>query len=258
MQAPAGIRDTVHSYLTHTEPFEMFGRSHWASIGVTLALAVALPWLARRFLGERKRVLLGVGLGIVVASGYFIRMILEGVAGTLDLTQHLPLHMCWLSCLMLPFAMTATRPTLFEIVYYWGLAGGVQGIVTPINEVEFPHFHFLYYFSGHNLLVVTLIYALAVYGVRPTWNGVGKAFLAGVALMLVCIPVNLLLDSNYFFLCRKPDVETLLNYMGPWPWYIAVGALVAFAHFALAYVPIWMLERIESRRKRAALDRNVP
>ena len=246
MPSQAGIRESVHSYLTEFEPFELFETTHWVSIGVTVTLAVVLPWLATRYLRDREQIAFGIGLGVVVAIGYFVRILLEGVAGTLDLTQHLPLHMCWLSCLMLPIAMAQRSQTLFEIVYYWGLAGGIQGIITPINEADFPHFHFLYYFCGHNLLVVTLIYALAVYGTRPTWRGVWRAFFAGVVLMLVCIPVNLLLDANYFFLCRKPEVETLLNYMGPWPWYVVAGAFVALAHFALAYVPIGVLTRFAS------------
>jgi len=65
--------------------------------------------------------------------------------------------------------------------------------------------------------------------------------------------VNLLLDANYFWICGKPvnhigeRIPTLLDYMGPWPWYILTGEVVALAHFLLAYSPFYIIKRKEQK-----------
>jgi hypothetical integral membrane protein (TIGR02206 family) len=56
----------------------------------------------------------------------------------------------------------------------------------------------------------------------------------------------LLFDGNYMFLRRKPRDDSLLDVMGPWPWYIVSAAAIALALF-------WLLDRpFDGRRRRTA------
>ena len=71
---------------------------------------------------------------------------------------------------------------------------------------------------------------------------------AMVVFFVCVIPVNLAFDANYFWLCGKPSRPTLLDHLGPWPWYLFVVALVGLAHFAIAYLPIHFVNRLEQRR----------
>lgn len=49
--------------------------------------------------------------------------------------------------------------------------------------------------------------------------------------------MNLILDANYFWILGKPPTPSLLDYFGPWPWYIVTAAFFALAHFYTVYVP---------------------
>ena len=100
-------------------------------------------------------------------------------------------------------------------------------------------------------MIIALIYATVVYDMRPNLKSVWKAMLALNIFLLISIIANILLDANYFWICGKPinqlgeHVPSLLDYLGPWPWYILAAEFVALAHFLLAYIPFIFIKRGE-------------
>ena len=77
------------------------------------------------------------------------------------------------------------------------------------------------FFIGHGLVVWCALYAIVAYGFWPRLRSVGIAIVATVVYAACVIPVNLALDTNFLYLCAKPAMPSLMDYLGPWPWYVA-------------------------------------
>jgi len=238
---------SVDEYLNNYDQFELFGLSHWAAIFLFLLLVFLLPWYAKTHLNTDQQNKVGIALGLIVFINYPIWILLEILAGSFEMSLHLPLHLCRFANLLIPFVMIKRNYFVFEILYFWGLSGMLQGMITPDIVEDFPHFHYFRYFAGHHLLVVAIIYAVVVFKLKPTLISLKKAFIALNVFLVIALFANLLLDANYFWIMEKPPMGSLLDYMGPWPWYILTGEFVAFSHFILAYLLFLLIDKINVR-----------
>ncbi|MDB2665067.1 YwaF family protein, partial [Porticoccaceae bacterium] len=79
-------------------------------------------------------------------------------------------------------------------------------------------------------------------------QGIVRAFI-WLNLYLVCVlPINWLLDANYFYLMHKPQVPSLLDFFGPWPFYLVVTETLAMLFFALSYLPFFFVRKLRSKQ----------
>ena len=180
-----------------------------------------------------------------MGSNYFIWLLLEILAGTFDAKIHLPFQLCRVANILIPLIMISKSDRVYQIIYFWGMSGVFQGLITPDITNDFPHFHFIRFWLGHNGMIIALVYATVVYGMRPKIESIKLAFFALNIFLLISIVANLILDANYFWICGKPPMQSLLDYLGPWPWYILAAELVALVHFVVAYIPFYILDRKE-------------
>jgi hypothetical integral membrane protein (TIGR02206 family) len=180
-----------------------------------------------------------------VGANYCIWLLLEILAGTFDIKIHLPFQLCRVANILIPFIMIYKNDRVYQIIYFWGMSGVFQGLITPDIINDFPHFHFFRFWVAHDGMIIALVYATAVYGMRPKVESIKSAFIALNLFLLVSLSVNFVLDANYFWICGKPPMRSLLDYLGPWPWYIIAAEFVAILHFLLAYLPFYILSRKE-------------
>jgi uncharacterized membrane protein YwaF len=77
----------------------------------------------------------------------------------------------------------------------------------------------------------------------PRPGAAWRVFGATLAVAAVAAVADLVTGGNYMYLRSKPVHSSLLNLMGPWPWYI-VGAA------ALGLALLLVLEAVTPRRAR--------
>ena len=128
--------------------------------------------------------------------------------------------------------------TLFEINYFWGLGGAIQALLTPdIGMYGFPHYRFFQFFTSHGLILAAVLYMVFVHQYAPQHRSIWKVF--GITLIYtVFIAIfNFIFKGNYLFICWKPENGSIMDVMGPWPWYIIPLAVVAIITFYIWYTP---------------------
>jgi hypothetical integral membrane protein (TIGR02206 family) len=141
-------------------------------------------------------------------------------------------------------ALAACRwqiPLLVELIWFCGLAGTLQAVVTPDLDVGFPHLVLFQYVVGHLGIVVAAVFLVVGFRLTPRVGAVRRtftaAYTAGVGL------VDAVTGANYMFLRQPPTNWTLLRLLGPWPWYIASAAGVALVPLVVLDAPFRRAQR---------------
>lgn len=220
----------------------MAGGEHWAALGVIAAVAAALSWAARRRPG-RWVTAVAIGLGALIVCAEMSWLASLVMDGAWTPATGLPLHICDAATFLTAAALWTRRQALTELTYFWAFAGTLQALLTPEMPEPFPHWLYLQYYVAHGGIVVAA--ALLVGGLRlaPRPGAVPRALLLTAAFTVVAGAADVALGANYMYLRQPPSVRSLLDLMGPWPWYIATGTLLAAVFFLVLYAPFWLTRR---------------
>ncbi len=222
--------------------FVLFGARHW---GVILAIPAAAALLrlaagpgARR--GRAVRLAAGIFLAVNELVWYAYRLHTEGVR----FPEALPLNLCDLSLWMTVFTLLALHPWLFDAAWFVGIGGASMAVLTPELWAPFWSYPTMYFFTAHGGVIAALIFLAWSGMARPRRRAFWRAMLVLHGWAALVGAFNLVFGTNYMYLCGKPQTPSLLDFMGPWPWYIAAGDAVAFAVFGLLALP-FLRRRVE-------------
>lgn len=218
--------------------FSQYSAEHLLWLVLGIASTVFWIWLGRRQtteLGERKIGLIQSLIPAVLWVGISLYMVVMERPVDLDLV--LPFHISYFMNLVLPFMLWRRSFFLFEITYYMVMGGCIQSLITPALEHGFPHYLNFRFFIVHMGLIQSILYAIFVYGFRPTWQSFGRAFLWTNIYFVGVLGINYLLGTNFMYLSKKPVNPSLLDLFGEWPWYIIGGEFLCLMMFTLVMLP---------------------
>jgi len=134
-------------------------------------------------------------------------------------------------------ALLTLKPVVFDLAYYYALAGASMSLLTPVLTESFPLFLSIQYFCDHGLIVVSVLYLVWTRQARPRTGSVGRAMLALNIYAVFVGAFDAFYKTNYMYLRAKPQTDSLLTIFGPWPWYILVSEPAGLALFLLLYLP---------------------
>ena len=223
--------------------FTIFGKQHLVMLAATIILSILLPLLSLRFLSVEQQLMCSRFMSVVLSVAVVLWLITRCFLGEFDRTTDLPLDICNLAAVLMPFLMWSPSRQFNDILYFWILAGTFQAILTPYLYEGYPHFTFLKYWIVHGGLVVYIVYVTVVFELFPDGQSIVRAF-AWLQVYAVCMYfINRMLRSNYFYIIEKPPTASVLDYFGPWPWYILVCEGLALILFGLAYLPVYVFNK---------------
>lgn len=225
------------------EPFLLFGPIHLALWGILVVINLSLVFVRRTTNDRQRRKLRYFLAGILAINeiAYHIWLILTGQWGY---QWNLPLHLCSLFVLLSIFMLISKSYFVFEMAYLLGISGAMQPLLTSeVGAYGFPHFYAFQIFISHGGIITAALFMAIVEGMRPSWASIKRVFIWSNMYMLLVTIVNVVLDSNYMYTLHKPHIPTLLDILGPWPWYILAMEAIALAIGLILYLPYWLQDR---------------
>jgi hypothetical integral membrane protein (TIGR02206 family) len=216
------------TYNTRVPQHPVYGFAHVTWIAGIIGASIALSLLCRRNLLPYRYV--RIALICLLVGGELQRY----ATADIRFPGSLPLNLCNITTWVAVFACLTLSTLAVEFAYFAGIAGAGVALVTPDMGSALPSAFFL----NHGAIIITA--CVLVYGrnlrlpARAVWRALGYFWLYVVLIGLF----DWRFGVNYFFLCRKPGTVTVLDFFGPWPFYLLGGAALGQLLFWLLWLPV--------------------
>ena len=225
-------------------PFVRFMPSHLAAIFISLFLFSYIPYRIYNNPNATWIDSLSKCLGILLIGNEIGWVIYKLSLGHTYWAEFMPFELCTINAYILG-AILIFRPSylIFEVVYFWSMAGTVHGIITPRLFAGYPHYLFFEYFITHIGIVLATLVLIFRYKWIVTWTSLWRSFLWLQIIALINLVFDFTFDVNYMFMKALPKVSSILDYFGDWPWYIFGCEIFALASFILYLFPFLLVQQ---------------
>lgn len=224
-----------------------FGAVHIASLVLGVLLIVGLYFLLKRFSQRVQTIVLGI-LSFAGISAIIFNLTVWGTP-----LEYLPLHLCSLNAMVLPFAVWTRNKTLNNLLLLWGL-GAFMALV--VNQPDFKIFSwtFAFYFFPHLLEIGIPVLMFCLKLVKRDMKCIGSTVgitlvsytaihFINVALNNYCIANEIMNKSgeiiqvNYMYSIRpeNPLLQLFYNIVPHSYWYMLLCIPVIVIYLSAIY-----------------------
>lgn len=215
--------------------FVRWSVSHWTVLGL-IGLGTAGFLLCGRSMAAEGRYRLCRGLAVLMLLTFLVEYTMRATLPEYGpWRENLPLQFCTLMELAGAAALWFRNRWVCAPVFFCVLTASIQALITPALTADWPSPVFFFFFFSHGLLMPAALAIPLLLGWRARALDPLRAVLLGDVYILLIIPVNLWLDTNYGF-TRFSPAGSMLDYLGAAPWYYLWLQLPALAIFSLMYL----------------------
>ena len=212
----------------------------WIRNTVLTTLFIVTYLFFGKFLSNKNKLIFAKAISVILIfitiTGH-TRNIINGYWNPVD---NIPLHLCsisnFIACFILFVPKISKESKFFEFLYYAGIIGAFQAFFTPqINNFDGSNYEYIEWYLSHIGIMLLPIYMLKNLGFRLTkfsWLRV-VAYLN--MLLIIVMPINYFIGSNYMYVNGKPEVNNPLI-IGEWPIYIFFWEIIIIIFTYTLYV----------------------
>ena len=213
-----------------------FMSDEWIVNNCAVFLVIIFVLILGRFLSRQQNVKVTYLMGVILFFTSVVTPLRTALNGNWNIVTDLPFHLCGISgliCSFLPFLRR--KQALFDFVFYTGVIGGIMSVLTPqMNGFDGSNFAYFEYYVRHVLIFLLPLYMLQNLNIRPSKYSVLRSFGILNILLVIIMPLNFYLGSNYMYLAEPPQAKNPLI-IGVWPYYLLWFELFIFVLMSLFY-----------------------
>ncbi len=234
----------IHFFETHSpnSPFVLFGPAHLTMLGVLFGINLALLNF-RRVPNARQRRVIRFSLAGILAVNEIAFQAWLIFTGQWNPKWNLPLHLCTLFVWLSVWMLVTKNYAIFEMTYFLGIGAAIQPLLTSeVGAYGFPHYYAFQIFISHGGIITAAFIMAALEGLRPTWSSIGRVAIWGNLYLALVTIINVAMGSNYLYTLHKPQIPTVLDHLGPWPWYLLSMEIIAVVISLILYAPYMIID----------------
>ena len=197
-----------------------------------------------RFINNNQKYLLVKTISLVTIFFTITNHVIDLNNGNWEIQEDLPLHLCSVSNLIVCFIFFIPRnQKLFEFLFYCGFWGGLMAILTAqINDYDGSYFKYIQYYQSHGTIIMIPLFMLLHLDYKLSKFSWLKVLITLNIIMLIIMPLNFLIGSNYMYLSEAPNIKNPLVF-GEWPFYILNWEFFILILFFLTFKCFQLIKR---------------
>ncbi len=211
------------------ETFQFLGIHHIGALIAIILLGSSLIWFEQKSRTYRHKKTWAYLLAWLNIASLVIALISAIITRPDDnWVTWLPLHFCSFMQILCVLSIFTNKAWIRAACFYGVLTASLQGLITPDLRAVFPSLRYIDFFMSHGLTVITAFYLPLALQWRPRKYDYLLAQGIGVIYLLFSLIINVFLGTNYGFTMQAPASGSILDYLGPWPWYILTMQIPIF------------------------------
>jgi hypothetical integral membrane protein (TIGR02206 family) len=208
------------------------------------ALAIYSLFTYRDFIMKHKNVIL-ITVAVLLSWTQLVRYGIVVIRDGFILDQHLPFYVCRLSVVVLLYYVITKDKRVESFLFYWG-ATGIAGVIYPNGPIDNIINLTETFYIDHFLLGLSPFFLVIYQGYKPVKSDLFKITGVMFIMLLVFIPLNNIMDTDYFYLKDRSIVGVIFpnlptQILGipfkdlPSVIFAAIHSVVALGFFSLYY-----------------------